>query len=119
MKTLLITLTVLLGVALTGCSSCGDTQTSPKGDTDIPQAVYSEADIIEHLGLDADGYFYVGDEAECEAAVILTSAGQVSMYADAGDTVAANPSHTAGVKIISDNDPLCQTAMTNVLSALP
>jgi hypothetical protein len=96
----------------------GDTSsdTSAGGESKI----HDESEIVEHLGLVDDGggsYTYTTpDGVSCGIAVVLTKYNEVSMYRDAGDTVAENSSGTAGVKIIAAEEATCKDALDNALT---
>lgn len=125
----LMAVPVLL-IALAGCGD-SDAAAGPatdeatvgeSGAVDYPADQHSEMEVVGHIGaVQRDGWYYypLSEGEECEIAVVLTDAGMVSLYADAGDLVASNPPRTAGVKIGSAEDPeRCHAAITEALATL-
>lgn len=105
MKSLLVTIAVAV-LAITGCGG-GETETN-----------WTEQDVITAADLTPDPYggiSYTTPEG-CNVAVILTNKAEVDLYADAGDTVAMNPSGTAGYK--TSDDPGCKDWGDDRLKAL-
>lgn len=67
---------------------------------------YTEAEVAEGLGLDELNYVNVNG-TKCEAAVVMTDANMVDMYASAGDLVVTNAAGDVGVKVVGDKDGTC------------
>jgi len=116
--------TLIAGAALVMVAACGggsdDSGDGEAGGAPEAPRVYDEADLIDHLDAKGSMDSYVNfDGTRCEVAVYLTSAGMVSLYADAGDVVATNPTRTAGVKVVSDNQATCHELFTEALADLP
>jgi len=127
----------LLSVTLAACGDDEPAAAAPKTESapssDAPAAddlsnqeptpaTFSEADVIAELGAQDSGGGYAeiplaGDET-CEF-IVLASAADVSMYADAGDNVAANPDKTAGAKITDGPEDVCNSMITDLLSDFP
>lgn len=84
---------------------------------------YNESDVVSHMGMTEDyGSYYLKDPATgavCEAAVVLTTASGVSLYADAGDNVATNLDRTAGVKDVSAESDTCMALFNERLVDFP
>lgn len=119
MRTSLLLASICTVLALSGCG--GDDTQGAGGSGGDSSSVHNESAIIKHIGAVDDGsgtdsYTVNIDGAECGIAVVLTSASAVSLYADAGDTVAANPDKTAGVKIIADEEATCLNGLNAALS---
>lgn len=102
---------VVLGLVVAACSPAP-----------TEQAVWDESAIVAHVGLQQDSegiaWTYEADGLSCNVAIVLTSESQVAMYADAGDTVAANPQRTAGVKIVDSEAATCLAALSAALADL-
>lgn len=127
-----LSLTVLsVSVAACGDNEPAPADVTPKADSaptsDAPDlsnqepapATFSEADVIAELGAQDTGGGYAeiplaGDQT-CEF-IVLASAADVSMYADAGDNVAANPDKTAGAKITDGPEDICNSMLTELLA---
>lgn len=108
-----LTLTVMAALAIAGCGSSDGDDPAPKS--------WNESDVIARAGLQAqDGglTYRLKAHPQCVAAVILTTANEVELYGEAGDTVATNPDRTAGVKVTSDETATCATLFTEALRAV-
>lgn len=64
---------------------------------------YSEEDVAAALGLrrPEPGMSWQDEARECVAAVILLDRKTIKLYAEAGDTVATDPSGSVGVKVVA------------------
>lgn len=105
---------VVMLAALTACGGDGE-DAAPKPKPKPQQAeqaqvhnapAYTEAEVAEGLGLDELNYVNVNG-TKCEAAVIMTDAASVDMYASAGDLVVTNAAGDVGVKVVGDKDGTC------------
>ena len=122
-------------VASIALSGCGGDDADPQSEANPTQAAttepapepepteparFDESEVADHLGLLRDpemGVVYEDPSGtDCFIAVVLTDANMVSLYADAGDNVAANPDRTAGVKIVTPEAQFCNDALTQALA---
>lgn len=98
-------LALVLGVLFGGC---GDSEPESQNAEDSPdggrvfnaqEPAYEEQEVITALGLTGEGPGYDLGNEECVASVIMTTPGEIKVYADAGDTVATNDAGTVGIKV--------------------
>jgi len=82
--------------------------------------VWDESELLERLDLSTSdgGISYVHRPSGCEIAVVMTSQAQVETYAGTGDTVAATPDRSAGVKITDAETATCLEQLTAALEEL-
>jgi hypothetical protein len=103
---------VAAALALTACNGDGD------GALAAPDGTINERVLAKHLDTRPDGYYdniAVGGR-RCDVAVLLTSASEVDLYADAGAVVATNPDRTVGVKIVDQAAETCHRLLTEALA---
>lgn len=109
-------------VLVTGCGgseASGDEASKPAA-REKPAAPtrFDASEIANYLHLKNDTYTAPNGQ-QCDVAVVLTSADEVEMYADAGDAVAMNPSGTAGVKVVDPESATCLRLLTTALMDFP
>lgn len=110
MKTI-AALTVGLALGVGGCGGSG-------GPTVANAPRYSEDEIVQKLGLEPDGYGSWETASGCYIAVVMNNSGTIDLYSDAGDTVVANGSKTAGVKIVNAS-PSCVSEVKQAIARIP
>jgi hypothetical protein len=89
-------------ILATTITACGGTTTTHTNGYNRPAAPhYTEQQVADMLDLhlDSSGISYSDPKEECVAFVIMVTAAQVHLYADAGDPVATNPAGDVGVKV--------------------
>lgn len=113
-----VALLIVGTMALAGCGGSGGGSSDKTPDA---ATVWNQSDIVKAVGLTSDGsgaWTFPAGTTDCPVTVIMTTASQVSTYADAGDTVATNPARTAGVKITAEQTKTCQDAATKLLAGM-
>lgn len=117
-----------MGMLLSGCGGGNDDAGSDNGFGEetspaAPERLYDQSEVVAHIGAtptDYDTYeVFTADGVACEAVLFLLGKGEVSLYADAGDNVAANPDRTVGVKISAEEERTCNEEFTKRLSTFP
>ena len=89
----------------------------------VPAPSFDDQDVRRYLHIGPEKFgeytYRAPDGTRCELAVILAGALSVSLYADAGDNVASNPTRTAGVKIVDEKGQKCHALLTRALADFP
>lgn len=110
-------LVVLIAAAiLAGCGARASDEEQP-GALAMPDH-YGPGEIAKVVGDEDRDHLVKIDGVQCEIQDYLTSAGSVSLYADAGDVVATNPSQTAGIVITGERQERCFELFTEALAEL-
>lgn len=105
---------IAASVAAMALTSCG-------GGDGASARVWDESEVLRLAGIesvDGGAVYRLKSAPDCQAAVVMTNKGTVDLYADAGDTVAKNPTGTAGVKVTSAEEATCAAAFTEALQAV-
>jgi hypothetical protein len=89
----------------------------------FPATIWNKSDVIKALGLEQTPrrtalHFMAERNVQCDVSAVMTTASAVKMYESAGDTIAANPSKTAGVKIVAKERKTCLEAAQKLLETL-
>ncbi len=119
--TTLLAMTAVSLLALAGCGRDEEKSSTPTKESSPEARAYSEAEIMEAGGIVEDAESATAgewtNESGCGIAVILVNESMVKLYGDAGDTLATNPSGTAGVKVVDGADGTDRDACVEELEA--